>query len=269
MFSGLKKNIKKSLQRKIDRYQRKKVRRTEKLERKLFYEKAISDLFSDLTVKHGIFKGLKYPGRDTVCSVYIPKLIGSYEKEIQPALESACTLGPRNIINIGCAEGYYAVGLAKKNPQATVYAFDIDDGARSLCQKMAEFNGVRDRVILAGKCDSSTLMALPLDKKTLIVCDCEGYELDLFSEELAPSLAKCSILVEIHDVIDITISSVLKNRFSATHNIQVIESIDDIKKARLYQYPELEDYPLAQKKLLFAEYRGAIMEWFYMTPLER
>ena len=258
--------IRKKWARKASRYQRKKLRRLEKQSRAAFYDNAIACLFDDLAVRNGVFKGLRYPGRETVCSVYVPKLIGSYEREIQPVFESLRDRDIRNVVNIGCAEGYYAVGLARLFPQAMVYAFDIDEEARSLCQKMADINKVQSRVVIGEKCDPQTLQELPLDRNTLIVCDCEGYEKELFSREVIPRLADCRLLVEVHDIIDITISSELSSRFERTHKIEIIESIDDIKKARLYRYPELNGYSLAEKKLLFAEYRGAMMEWFYMTP---
>jgi precorrin-6B methylase 2 len=266
MFNKLLQKIKKKWTRKAGRYQRKKQNRLEKRSRAVFYCNVINYLFADLTVRNGVFKGLRYPGRETVCSVYVPKLIGSYEREIQPVIESLCSQNIQNVVNVGCAEGYYAVGLARLFPQATVYAFDIDEEARALCKKMAEVNEVQNRVIVGEKCDPQTLKKLPLDTNALIVCDCEGYEKNLFSKEIIPYLANCRLLVEVHDVLDITISSELMNRFQGTHEIEVIESIDDIKKARLYRYPELERYSLDEKKLLFAEYRGAMMEWFYMTP---
>ena len=132
---------------------------------------------------------------------------------------------------------------------------------------MSEYNNVLDRVFIDGKCDNVVLKSLALNNRSLIVCDCEGYELELFTDDVIKSLSQCSLIIEVHDIIDITISSILKQRFCGTHKIQVIESIDDIKKAKNYQYRELENYSLAQRKLLFAEYRGAIMEWFYLTPL--
>lgn len=41
------------------------------------------DVFPDLIVKHGPFKGMKYPAVKSVGSSLFPKLLGCYEKEIQ------------------------------------------------------------------------------------------------------------------------------------------------------------------------------------------
>ncbi len=44
-------------------------------------------LSHDLTVLHGPFVGMKYPGTEAAGSAFIPKLLGSYEKELHPLLE--------------------------------------------------------------------------------------------------------------------------------------------------------------------------------------
>src|SRR5215813_4226420 len=44
------------------------------------------------------------------------KLLGCYEHELWDAIELAITRKPSAVINIGCAEGYYAIGLARRLP---------------------------------------------------------------------------------------------------------------------------------------------------------
>jgi hypothetical protein len=81
-----------------------------------------------------------------------------------------------------------------------------------------------------------------------------------------PFLARHELLIEVHDFIDIEISSYLRKIFESTHSIQVLSSIDDIKKAQLYEYKELEGLSLEERKQILCEYRPAIMEWFYLKP---
>ena len=57
--------------------------------------------------------------------------------------------------------------------------------------------------------------------------------------------------------------------FEKTHKITAIDSIDDIRKAQTYDYKELETYSLRQKRLLLAERRPAIMQWYYLQPFKR
>lgn len=227
---------------------------------------ALMTISPDLTVKHGPFKGMIYPERKAVGSSLVPKLLGSYEREIHPVLEKICSNEYSEIVNIGCAEGYYAVGLAMQIQAATVFAYDTNNEAIYLCKQMARINNVAERLVTGSFCDANTLRSIPFTRKALIISDCEGYEKDLFTEEIVAFLAHHDLLIEVHDFIDIEISSMIRQRFQNTHFITAIQSIDDITKAHSYCYEELRGYDLATRRMLLAEYRPSIMEWFYMTP---
>ena len=227
---------------------------------------AIRTLFPELRVAHGPFQGMKYPEAQSSNSTLFPKLIGSYEKELHPILEKICKTNYAEIVDIGCAEGYYAVGLAMRIPSAKIFAFDIDKSAKALCERMAELNHVRQRVVTGAFCDVEILKSLPFTGRGLIISDCEGYEKSLFTAEIIPFLAHHDLLIEIHDLVDIEISSLIRERFKNTHAITTLQSVDDIAKAHTYVYDELREYDLAARKILLAEDRATIMEWFYMTP---
>lgn len=233
-----------------------------------FIQESLKAIAPDLVVRHGPFKGMVYPQSTSVGSSLVPKLLGSYERELHPILEAICAKNYTEIVDIGCAEGYYAVGLAMRLRQACVYVFDTDEQAINLCKQMAQANHVAERLKVAGAfCDSDVLKTIPLTTKALIVSDCEGYEKKLFTEDVMPFLARHDVLIEVHDYVDIETSLTLRQRFQATHAITVIRSLDDITKAHSYNYEELRGYDLGTRRLLLAEQRAGIMEWFYMTPL--
>lgn len=225
---------------------------------------AIVAISPNLEVKNGVFKGLKYPELRSVCSAICPKLLGSYEREIEPVLERICSDAYTEIVDIGCAEGYYAVGLAMRIGAAKVYAYDTDKQALRLCRDMAILNGVSDRLLTGTFCDLSTLKNISFSRKALIMSDCEGYEKKLFTRDAVELLVPHDLLIEIHDFIDIEISTQIREAFHETHEIEVYQSIDDIKKAQAYEYKELRKFSLADRKAILAEGRPAIMEWFFM-----
>jgi hypothetical protein len=235
--------------------------------RRSFVDDAVRTLFPDLAVKHGAFRGMKYPEAKSAGSTLFPKLLGCYERELSGLVERICARPYDEIVDVGCGEGYYAVGLALRIPSATVYAYDIYDKAVELCRRMADLNGVGERVVTGSSCDAATLRALPGGRKVLIISDCEGYEKELFSEDLVPALANYDLLIETHDFIDIDISSTIRRLFANTHACEVFQSIDDIKKAQTYAYDELAGFSLSQRKMLLREGRPAIMEWLFLTPL--
>jgi hypothetical protein len=226
----------------------------------------IKSISPDLIVRNGPFKGMKYPGIKSVGSTIIPKLLGSYENEISELVEQLCRNKYTEIIDIGCAEGYYAVGFAIRVPEATVYAFDTDDEAIRLCKQMAMINGVSNRIKYGSFCDVEILCSLKITESALIICDCEGYEKKLFSEDVVSRLAQYELLIEIHDFIDIETSTSISKAFCRTHDKYIFHSVDDIKKAQCYQFAELINYSLDIRKSLLAEGRPSVMEWFYFKP---
>lgn len=215
----------------------------------------------DLVVKNGPFKGMSYNGIDSMGSVLIPKLLGSYEREIQRVIEEICCESYSTVFNIGCGEGYYAVGFAFRNPGIQVFAYDVQAKAQELCSQLAQVNGVGSRVFVQGACFPETLKSFHLRERSLIFCDCEGFEKELFTTETIQYLKGCDLLIELHDCYDITISSHISDLFKETHEQIFIESIDDIQKAITYDYPEIRGLDLNTKKRLLAENRLAIMQW--------
>ena len=229
-------------------------------------EVAIQRIVPDLVVRHGPFKGMRYPEVRSVGSTVFPKLIGSYERELHPTIEAICRTAYSEVVDVGCAEGYYAVGLALRLPEAKVFAYDTDRVAIAQCERMARLNQVAERVVVGSSCDPDTLRSIPVSGRALIISDCEGYERHLFTPEVVEWLAGHDVLVELHDFLDIEVSMLVRQRFQDSHTISVIDSLDDVKKAQTYAYEELSPYDLETRKVLLRERRPAAMEWFFMTP---
>ena len=59
-------------------------------------------------------------------------MLGTYEKELNSVIEEACAAHPSLIVDVGAAEGYYACGMALRNPQARVVAFEMQAKGRGM-----------------------------------------------------------------------------------------------------------------------------------------
>lgn len=185
-------------------------------------------------ISKGPFSGMKYVC-GAVGSMYIPKLLGSYEEELQDLIKEILAKKVYStIIDVGCAEGYYAIGFAIRYSNAFVYAFDVDEKARNLCSEMASLNNVADRVFIAGECNYSNLTKL-LNEKTLIIADCEGAEFNLLDPVQVPALLLTDLLIELHDFVNPLITPTILNRFHSTHKITMY----DAQQRKLEIYPEL------------------------------
>jgi hypothetical protein len=212
-------------------------------------------------VLSGPFQGMRLL-RFASGSGLLPKVVGSYEMEIHPAVEASLRRGYRRIVNVGCGEGYYAAGYARALPGAVVHAFDLDILARRRLRSLARRNGVADRIRSAARCRPEDLAALA-GEGSLVFCDCEGCEKELLDPARAPALAGSDLLVELHDFLDPSISSALETRFRATHDIEII-SMRERDVSNIATMPQLARLTPEQKRLAVWEGRPAGMQWAWM-----
>lgn len=227
----------------------------------------LASMFPDLTVRHGPFTGICYPRGESVCSALLPKLLGSYERELHPTIELACRRAYPLVVDVGCAEGYYAVGLARCLPASQVLAYDTDLTARDLCRAMAAKNDVLDRVTVGERCGPDQLKEAVDGRPALVVCDCEGYEAELLVPGVIPALAAAFLFVEVHEFAVPGVTASLAERFAATHRVEAVASTDDAVKGRTYSYPELDALGQDDREFVVAERRPGGMEWLVLTPL--
>jgi 2-polyprenyl-3-methyl-5-hydroxy-6-metoxy-1,4-benzoquinol methylase len=96
----------------------------------------LAQIGSVRTPRSGPFMRMQYL-EEATGSVFFAKLLGTYELEINPAVEWIISYEPDLVIDVGCAEGYYAVGLATRCRSARVIGFDIESRARRLTAKLA------------------------------------------------------------------------------------------------------------------------------------
>jgi SAM-dependent methyltransferase len=198
--------------------------------------KELKKLFSDLTVRTGFMKGLKYPGFSSYGSSIFPKLSGTYESELIDVLLQLKGNHYFYIVDVGCAEGFYAVGLAQRFKEAKVFAFDISETAQQLCKEMAELNSVSDRVEVKQECTAQNLASLVQGKRSLIICDCEGYERHLFAKETVASLQSSDLIIELHPMHEKDVKEYLHLLLAGTHDIEYVSSYDDNRK--IFDLPE-------------------------------
>jgi hypothetical protein len=150
-----------------------------------------------------------------------PRILGCYESELHPSITKAISRNPNTIINIGCAEGYYSVGMARALPNARVFAFDTNPNAQAICGRAAATNRVANRVSVEGSCGHDTLRRLLSENgKAFLIVDCEGAELQLLNPTDVPDLRRCDLIIECHDFVDASITKTLQQRFNATHDLE-------------------------------------------------
>ncbi len=216
-------------------------------------------------VLNGAFKGMKYI-HSSVGSTLLPKLIGSYEFELNEVMENFKKINFNNIVDIGSAEGYYAVGFALNFNYNKIFAFDISKNARKLLKILSQINNVTDKISIQSRCDSNILTNIDLTN-SLILSDCEGYEKELFlNKDVFNKLESSYIIIEAHDFIDPLITIDLISLYSITHNIQIIQSNDDLNKAMNYKFFDTNLFSFKERYYMYKEERPSIMNWLILYP---
>ena len=142
--------------------------------------------------------------------------MGCYEQPLHPHIQEALSGRYSRILNIGCAEGYYAVGFARANPDLISAAFDIDPKAQAACRELAEKNDVSDRVEI-GSVFMPADFAKYENEAVLVFCDIEGMEEELLDPSVAPALSGFDIIVESHECLRPGITEKLISRFQSSH----------------------------------------------------
>lgn len=211
-------------------------------------------------VLQGPFAGMEYVTEASEGAL-MPRLLGTYESELHPHLRSFAAAGLDCVIDVGCAEGYYAVGLARLMPGAEIFAYDIDQAARAACLDLARKNGVEERVKIGGAFSPDGFQAFS-GRRVLVMVDAEGAEDEVLQPALSPALAGMGVIVETHDVYRPDVMDRLMQRFAPTHHI-----------LRVDQQPKSFEMPwwlgeLAHLDQLLAvwEWRAAPTPWLVMTP---
>ena len=212
---------------------------------------------SGTIVLNGPFQGMNYAIRASEGS-RSARLLGSYEASLAPVIEVIIARAYPLIIDIGCAEGYYAVGLARRMPTAKILARDANPKAQALCAELAALNHVADRIAIGGEfshADFAQCEAQP----TLILCDIEGAEATLLDPARAPGLTDADILVECHDTLTPGLTDLITARFQTTHRIARID-----RQLAPTLPPWMETLSDLDRLLALWEWRGGPTPWLWM-----
>ena len=229
----------------------------------LAYQQCLADRIlrrNGAVVQSGPFKGmLAIRNADEGCLV--PKLLGCYEEELGPAVESFMQRDYDRVIDVGCASGYWLTGFALRMPSVEAFGFDLNAGARERCSQLNTLNNVQSRVRLLGLC---TLMELGrlVNGRTLLFMDCDGPEYDLLDPDLAPALRLTDIIVECHDYLNPRITPTLEERFRNSHSIERLSSRP--RRPSVEMYPGLSALPQEHWSAALDERRPAVQNWLVM-----
>jgi hypothetical protein len=221
------------------------------------------------TVLSGPFKGIRLDLSPVSSRHLMGYLLGTQELELHPIIETIASAKYTTVINVGVADGYYAIGFAKLMPSTHVVGFEGLPEHHEPFWRTARMNGVDRRITMKGFCQAGDLQdALrTAGSRPFILCDIEGGEKELLDNERIPELNRADILVETHDGLIAGCSAALRERFGETHDIRSIyarpRTLRDFPSDKL---PSLAKWMPGTTVELMNERRTGVQEWLFMTP---
>ncbi|MTJ07925.1 hypothetical protein [Anabaena sp. UHCC 0204] len=127
--------------------------------------------------------------------------LGTYEKELEGFWNYLTKANNKlkNIVIIGAAEGYYVCGLGRICQESSIIAYESSDESRRILELNLRINNLSERVTVLGNCDYPEFYSqLKAESPDFILCDIEGYENTLFTEQILQLLVNTILLIEVH-----------------------------------------------------------------------
>ena len=175
------------------------------------------------TVEGGMFAGMllhdRWPWNDGNQG---RKIYGDYEAHLHPHIRAMLDRKPVEIWNVGCAEGFYAVGIARIT-SVPVNVVETAADCREACLSNAKLNDV------ALNFQNRLFPVLP---RSFILMDCEGAERHYLGP-LHP-LDQCDLIVEVHDFLEEGWGEELWRRFEKTHRAIKIYGGPDVRPDKTF-----------------------------------
>lgn len=179
----------------------------------------------DLEVQQGPFRGMRLDAQFMHELAFARKLLGTFESELHETFKEFAQNHYEAIIDVGAAEGYYAIGLARMFEGQCVTAYETKENRRALILDLARTNGVEKQVVIKGSCTIDGFKTdFPSPSSALLVADCTGFELELLDPVKIPTLARMDIVMELHELNahGPTVTQLITRRFSGTHDVDIV-----------------------------------------------
>jgi len=218
-------------------------------------------------VAYGTFKGMKL-SKNTYWSKndIITHILGVYEKHVLKKIIEFSKKGNYPFIDIGAADGYFAIGMAFSETFKKIYAFEIDEEGRRSLNRNIENNFCKDKVVVDIEANFETLKEIvDKNKSAVILIDIEGSEFDLLDDNLLQLLSNCYIVCELHPTLSANgfeKQNMLINNAKAFFDVSIIQR----ESYSPNKFSELNEFTDEERLIAFGEGRENNMNWLILEP---
>ena len=221
----------------------------------------------DGVVKYGPFKGLKLD-KDTWWGKLDlgSQCLGLYEKEILDQIGSIDSNKYQTFIDIGAADGYYAIGMLTSRIAKKTICFEQAQKGREAISEKWKNNGSVGELLVLGEANTKSLTDIdPSDlNNAIVLIDIEGGEFDFLNSDTLKALSSCLIFIEIHNWID-DFPNKYASFLRAADAFFQVEAINNVDRNTTH-LQELRDFTDDNRLLLTSERRPCLMRFLKLTP---
>lgn len=193
-------------------------------------------------------------------------LLGLYEQEVVEELERISNYR-KVFIDVGAADGIFAVGLLAGNIFDKSICFEIDDQAKRNILNLAKKNNLDHKITIYHEASVSKMQSINSINwnDACLLIDIEGDEFNFITNEMIQTVKGSSMIIEIHD-------QYMNNPHKSKHDLkQILIKEYDIKVIKtssrdLSQIDEIMHFHDNDRWLLCSEGRGWRMEWWVCEP---
>ncbi len=194
------------------------------------------------------------------------KLLGVYERHILDLLVDIGTKVNGPFVDIGAADGYYAIGALKSKMFDQVFAFEISEPARKCLAENAALNNVSEMITISGEANYESLKDLISRYQAgLILIDIEGSEYSLLDKKTLRLFENCHLIVELHPWL-VEDGDRKQDELLASANEYFDVTLTRSASISPNAFPELLSFNDDERLLAFSEGRGKSMEWMILSP---
>lgn len=219
------------------------------------------------TIAYGPFKGMSL-SEDVWWSKNdrITQTLGVYEEHVLDKLIYFSSQGSKRFIDIGAADGYFAIGMAFSKKYTDVHIFEIEPRGRERIRENAALNLCTDMINVYGEANFYSLKNLINKKfKSTILIDIEGAEYDLLNNEVLSLLAGNYCICELHPWLvsnGYKLQNDLLDRASKLFNVELMFRASYAPNL----FPEFDDLSDEERLIAVGEGRDKNMQWLVLTP---
>jgi len=196
--------------------------------RRIFLGDVLREQVGHDRIIRGVFQGVLLPPEFSwsACD-RVSMQLGFYECEVAEYLEKLS--GPSKIIiDVGAADGYFAVSLVAKRMFSKAICFESSEKSRKILVENARQNNVSFKLDIRGHASRETIDGLIIEhasrlNEVVFLVDVEGGEVELFTSQVLEKLSRATLLIELHPVqLADEVLAEFKERCSINHEVSLI-----------------------------------------------